>query len=544
MKKYITLLLIAITMGADMLYAQSVTHFSSSFQRNQTASNGFRNEWKDIKVDSQGNAYVLMYMVVAQDFNSQTYSPSMLLIKYNASGTVQWVINNNTPASTAHRGSLLLDVLENPIIVGYASITKYDKTSGSISWQNIATSGGGTYGGVEAAATTPTGEMFLVMKCVSLGGGSFESIVWGNVSYTTPNASSERHLLIKTDSMGTPLWYSLVKFNSTTEFTDGDVDGIVVGDSNKVYIAGSSDLVSDEGIFVSEIDSAGNFQWSLKTGDNYNDDKAHDILYHQGSIYLTGKVGNLPLDFGNGVNSTENISQSFIVKITSQGTALWMRRNENSGFPLPFRLYNLASLPNGNVAVLGNFKGANVTFCGNVINSSGHPSFPSIKQDDAAIYEFDTAGTLLSSFSTEETHTKVQVLAAAPDNSLWFGGTYNQALKIGSDVLPQLSGNSDYNFFIARVQPASITTTVATFTSQQTTITVFPNPAGNFVAISNITENSNITITDITGKTVYCKQAAAAQHMVDVSNFTQGVYIVKVSNANGVTNSRLVVQKF
>lgn len=556
MKKHLTLLLAASTISVATLSAQSVTHFSDGFQRPQYSDpSGYTNEWKGLKIDNNGNAYVLANLSANQTFNGQVYTVptnrlARLLIKYNDAGQVQWVVNTGNVEGDKGR-ALLLDASGNPIVVGNIgqltntsslsyrlSITKYDKTSGAVIWENIAVTGSGE---VKSAAMAPTGEIYMIVRFASFE----ENIEWGDI-HNYYILTGKRHLLIKADSVGNPKWSQVIKYDTGTELTDGDIENIAVGDSCEVYIVGASDLVANEGIFVSKIDSTGNFQWSLKTGNNYNEDKGHHILYHQGAIYLTGKVGNLPLDFGNGVSSTENIPQSFIVKLTTGGTALWMRRNENSGFSLPFRLYNLAALPNGNIAVLGNFKGENVTFCGNVISSSTHPGYPgfNIRQDDAVIYEFDTTGTLLSSFSTEDTHTKVQILAAAPDNSLWFGGTYNQALKIGSDVLPQLSGSNDYNFFIARVQPASITTAIAAFSSSQTDIAIFPNPATNTVIISNIKEESTITITDVTGKVVYCVLTSALQQTIDVSNFTQGVYIVKVVGVSGVVNSRLVVQKF
>lgn len=73
---------------------------------------------------------------------------------------------------------------------------------------------------------------------------------------------------------------------------------------------------------------------------------------------------------------------------------------------------------------------------------------------------------------------------------------------------------------------------------------MYPNPAKNVIYIENITSSSsqtNFVITDIQGKVVSNTTSNfEGKHSIDVSNFTNGVYFIKVENDNYSESVRFV----
>jgi hypothetical protein len=75
---------------------------------------------------------------------------------------------------------------------------------------------------------------------------------------------------------------------------------------------------------------------------------------------------------------------------------------------------------------------------------------------------------------------------------------------------------------------------------------IFPNPNnGTFNLVSNISERTEITITDVQGKIVYnnvVTLAAGIANEVNINNVVPGMYIVKITSNNNVATSTIVVQ--
>ena len=62
----------------------------------------------------------------------------------------------------------------------------------------------------------------------------------------------------------------------------------------------------------------------------------------------------------------------------------------------------------------------------------------------------------------------------------------------------------------------------------EVSISVFPNPAADSFVISGITENTLVTVTDLSGRTVL-QQIVAPNESVSVSHLPQGIYFVRVN---------------
>ncbi len=72
-------------------------------------------------------------------------------------------------------------------------------------------------------------------------------------------------------------------------------------------------------------------------------------------------------------------------------------------------------------------------------------------------------------------------------------------------------------------------------------ISLYPNPAKNIVHIQNVL-NTNISVIDITGKTVYTKTNCFENEQINVSNLVSGIYFVQIENRNQTFTKKLIVE--
>ena len=76
------------------------------------------------------------------------------------------------------------------------------------------------------------------------------------------------------------------------------------------------------------------------------------------------------------------------------------------------------------------------------------------------------------------------------------------------------------------------------------TISIYPNPAQTELTITGLSTNSQISITDVAGKTVYTDQASSSATVkVDVRSLTAGIYFVNIQNADGTSHTEKFVKE-
>ena len=74
-----------------------------------------------------------------------------------------------------------------------------------------------------------------------------------------------------------------------------------------------------------------------------------------------------------------------------------------------------------------------------------------------------------------------------------------------------------------------------------TTTAIYPNPAGDHVLVMNALKMENITIYDLTGKTVWSENVdQLTNHHLNLSALASGIYILKIKTAAGFDTKRLV----
>jgi hypothetical protein len=74
-------------------------------------------------------------------------------------------------------------------------------------------------------------------------------------------------------------------------------------------------------------------------------------------------------------------------------------------------------------------------------------------------------------------------------------------------------------------------------------LSLFPNPASDYITLDGIAPNATVRIVNIAGQTVFESYSVASQMRLDVQNFASGLYILNVQTANEAGESRKLVIK-
>ena len=75
-------------------------------------------------------------------------------------------------------------------------------------------------------------------------------------------------------------------------------------------------------------------------------------------------------------------------------------------------------------------------------------------------------------------------------------------------------------------------------------ISIYPNPVGDNLKIDNLEENTTIDIYSITGQRVQSVSSAMGSIEIDMSNLSNGMYIVKLQNEKNTRTEKIQVLKF
>jgi len=123
--------------------------------------------------------------------------------------------------------------------------------------------------------------------------------------------------------------------------------------------------------------------------------------------------------------------------------------------------------------------------------------------------------------------------SGSPANAPW---TYMHVMTI--------AGSYDYqcDVHVSSGMVGTITVNIATGiteVSDLNKLSVYPNPASNFIKISTLTKLKSLEIYSLTGEKIFEK--LLDEDRVDISNLSPGVYFVKLSDENDVVTKRLVV---
>ncbi len=471
-------------------------------------------------------------------------------------------------------------------------IVKLD-SSGNLTWAKQI--GGATNDAGNAITIDIHGNVYIT--------GSFEGTVDfdpGTGVYNLAALTSDNAFVEKLDANGNFVWAG--KFASTS---NGFGNGISVDNNGNVYTTGnfqgSTDFDPGAGIvsfnsfggydiFVSKLDSNGNYVWAKQMG-GASDEAGNSIKTDgAGNVYSTGYFqATADFDPSSAVNNltSEGSTDIYISKLDANGNFVWV---DGIGGLLGDMSYALVLDSNNNIYITGNFQGTvdfdpgagtqNFTSMGNYdifvlkLNNSGNYKW--VKQmggtqDDGAyaialglgntIYttgyfqgtaDFDPgSGTkyILSNGGSDIFVSKLD----SNGNYVWagdMGGTSNEA---GFSILLDYNNNIVTSGFFAGTcdfDPSSTVTNLTPFggydvyvskfwhnpTAVQelysTSKSIYPNPVNGILNMEE-EKNSSYILTDIYGRIITNGIVMYDKQQIDMSTLLNGVYILQLTDTYG-----------
>lgn len=306
-----------------------------------------------ITVDASGNVFTTGYFSDTADFDPgpgvfsmvPLGSISMFVSKLDASGNFVWAIlfGNNYP--TQYGSAIDVDTSGNIYLTGLCQgIVDFDPgpavynldggggnvyvlkltTNANLVWaRNMTGSGSVGYGiDVDGSGNVHTTGFFASTVDFDPGPGVYNLVSGANQSIFVSKLNSSGDF-VWAKSMNGPvidIGYSIVVGPSGNVYTTGDFEGTTDFDPGPgVYNLTSDSTYSD--IFVSCLDSSGNFEWAAHMGGNSYDNGSSITLDGAGNIYTTGTFKDTA-DFDPGplnyfLNSIYIYHSAFVHKIGS-----------------------------------------------------------------------------------------------------------------------------------------------------------------------------------------------------------------------------------
>jgi len=344
---------------------------------------------RNILVDASGNVYTSGYFNDTVDFDPGSGVFNLVsagdidafISKVDASGNFVWA---KRFGSTSDDGSLgmALDASGNIYTSGaFSGTVDFDPNSGTL---NLTATGrldifiskldpsgnfiwakqiGGNSDEIAFAITTDaSGSVYAT--------GYFEDLTDfdpGTGSFALTAGGFEDIFVVKLNSTGEFMWAK--QFEGGNANT-GIGNSIAVDAQKNVYTTGNfSDQVDfnpgsgtsifttggDLDIFVSKLDSSGNYAWAKQIGGTKDDDAISLALDQAGNVHTTGYfIGKVDFNPGSGVANLTSVSSSdiFISKLDKSGNYVWAKNIGGNAYQIS---NSIALDASGNVYFSGSF---------------------------------------------------------------------------------------------------------------------------------------------------------------------------------------------
>jgi len=349
-----------------------------------TIGDSSSNKGFDVRVDSSKNVYL----------SGSSYPDEMIVVKYDASGSLQW--QRKITGDESDITSLGLDSSNNVYVFGTTETNSQGSrdlyvaklnTSGTLQWQR-GLGGTGIDDSIGHSATDSSGNTY---GCGNSGG--FEEM-----------------FLFKYNSSGTLQWQRKLSLSGQQAFHSD----VVLDSSGNVYAAGETDLntLNDTHLTLVKYNSSGTLQWQKRLAASSPNEVGLGVdVDSSGNLYVCGTT-----EQGGGGSR-----DLLLVKYNSSGAVQWKRALGASE----------ADIGEG-VAVDSS---GNVYVCG----TSRFSSFPSNRY--IIIAKFNSSGSLqwertlsFTPSSTANKDIRAERIRVDGSDNLYIAG-YTEAVGQGSDDL-------------------------------------------------------------------------------------------------------------
>lgn len=289
-------------------------------------------------------------------------------------------------------------------------------------------------------------------------------------------------------------------FDTGLGATGGRVIDLAIQSDGKIIIVGAFNQY--DGVNRSKIarlNTDGSLDTSFNPGSGADSDIEEVIIQPDGKIIITGSF-----------TSYNNSSTGRIARLNPDGTLDNTFNLSGTGFTNNEQLW-LSIQSDGKILVGGN---------SSQFNGNSVPKLVRLNTDGSLDNTFNSGGT--------GPDAKVWAIVIQSDGKIIIGGDFSDYNGTTSRRLARLNGSN--------------TTSIENI-NNDFSFNFFPNPSNEFITVNGLPINSTVKIFDITGKVVYNSPVQNEQTTINLSNLTNGVYIIQAENNGFSANRKLVVNK-
>jgi hypothetical protein len=453
-----------------------------------------------IVVDHSGNVYTTGNFAGTVDFDpgagvfnlTTTSEEDNFISKLDNGGNFIWAKSFDATSGQVHASSMTIDNSGNIFTTGYFFHTvDFDPDSS----------------GVFDLSTNPSG--VFISKLDDSGNFVWAKSLMGSYGGVGYSITLDSHSNI----------YTAGSFSETIDFDPGPGIFNITSNSNSWDI------------FVSKLDSVGDFIWAKAAGGTESDASRSIAVDASGNVSIAGLFDSPSISFDttifldpDGILNTN----AFIAKLGAFDPCI-------STSTIAISSCDSYTSPSGQVWTVSG------TYFDIIPNAAGCDSLITIH-------------LTINSLDTWITQIPVGVLHAESQP----GATY-QWLDCDNNfaIIPGATGynftaSSNGHYAVEITEGSCIDTSFCLYVfalvsigeiNSENSVSIFPNPASNHFTISlNNYKKAEVTISDITGKIIYATTVREAQQLeINTKNFAEGVYIVQVKGEEFVETKKVLI---
>jgi uncharacterized delta-60 repeat protein len=304
----------------------------------------------------------------------------------------------------------------------------------------------------------------------------------------------------------------ILKAFSFGSFTLSSLHSVAIQTDGKILLAGSK----NNNFSVARINSDGSLDNTYATSGIYSgtDMATESKLYIQND-------GKLLATYSHATQTTVTV-----VRLNQNGT-------EDSGFGTNGKVTSQVGSP----STYDFTKDIIVQPNGKIIVTGS--SYSSGSASDYLVIRYNSNGTIDNTFGSSSNGIVVTSVASTDEDR-------GKSVKLQSDGKIVVAGSSctgSCDFVLLRYNNSDATTGVADNSIFLKSPVIFPNPANDFVTVSNLPKGSALSILDVRGKVIYNSIITNELITINSSDFTSGVYFIQVNNNGSIVNSKFIVNK-
>jgi Secretion system C-terminal sorting domain len=270
--------------------------------------------------------------------------------------------------------------------------------------------------------------------------------------------------------------------------------------------------------YVAKYNPQGACEW-VKLVEDITCSEPHVVAQSLDNVYFAGPLFGVFAFDDIVVNGNLNFNGDFyLAKLNAQGVFQWVRETpEGASFMLGYR--NFLSLDNqGNIYLSGRAS-ANIDW-GNGITSGGEGLYKT-----AIVLKFNSEGNpIMAKTATSEFSTRFDGVSITNEGDIYVAGIGLGEASFGNITYTPQNEQEYYPF------AAKLSENAAGLPNENNkSLSIYPNPAKEYLYINRITDPISGSIYTITGQKVKDFEATEAQG-INVTDLCSGIYILKAGS--------------